>query len=341
MELLGPVVISENVEGKKVSDGEDGEMLRKEVSHSGFIHSKEGNGLSAVDFICQPSNAARQRSLADHQNQHDDNDEESGEGSPHCECCFFTVADLDAHRPPSPCRSHCSSRVDAPSPVCTTTTLVHVQPPTTVILSVATSSHSTVDASFVDTPTSCRVFRLNTGAIIREGIAVLPSVKWSYVLLHHHGLSSHCQPQPSTYLHLTPDRQCTNCRCHYSVAPPHHNRRLTTGEQSPLSFGLSTQATNTSNKRSRNYCFPHYEHPLAFLLSMYAIYACHIHCPVATPSAAQSTPLSLPLASIVVDGLASNYQLMSVHLSSEECLVIVGKAPFFPPTQGTYLCRHL
>ncbi|KAG6536429.1 hypothetical protein ZIOFF_001485 [Zingiber officinale] len=33
-------------------------------------------------------------------------------------------------------------------------------------------SHSTVVASSVDTPTSCWVFRLNTGAIIREGIAV-------------------------------------------------------------------------------------------------------------------------------------------------------------------------
>ncbi|KAG6527765.1 hypothetical protein ZIOFF_009894 [Zingiber officinale] len=100
-------------------------------------------------------------------------------GTKHCHAQFYVTTVSRSRRSPSP--EPLSLPLFQPSR-CPFSCLYdyHTSPcPATYSCNPIRShpSHSTVVASSVDTPTSCRVFRLNTGAIIREGIVVLPSVK--------------------------------------------------------------------------------------------------------------------------------------------------------------------
>lgn len=50
MELLGAVVIDEDVEGEDVFDGADGEVLVEEGGHGGVVEGEDGDGEAAVDL---------------------------------------------------------------------------------------------------------------------------------------------------------------------------------------------------------------------------------------------------------------------------------------------------
>lgn len=50
VELLGAEVIHEDVEGKHILEGRDGEVLGEDGVHGGIVDSENGDGLAAVDL---------------------------------------------------------------------------------------------------------------------------------------------------------------------------------------------------------------------------------------------------------------------------------------------------